>query len=76
MKIKIQKDNLPMKKFVTLLSLWEQKTAAITKQLPTITRIFMNPKIAKEMRFEGSVHLTDSIRWVHVDSFISLAYDE
>lgn len=66
---------LPMKKFVTLLSLCEQKTAAITKQFPTMTRILMKPKMAKEMRLLGSVHSTDSISWVHCDSFISFVDD-
>lgn len=66
---------VPMKKFVTLLSLCEQKTAAITRQLPTITRILMNPRMASEMRFLGSVHATDSISCVHCVSFISQVYD-
>lgn len=54
----------------------EQKTAAITKQLPTITRILMNPKIANEIMFLGSVHSTDSISWAHCVSFISLVCNE
>lgn len=65
---------LPMKKFVTLLSLWEQNTAAMTRQLPTITSISMNPRIAKDIRFFGSVHWTDSINWSHSVSFILLTF--
>lgn len=63
----------PIKKFVTLLSLWEQKTAAITKQLPTMTRISMKPNTANDIKFFGSVHSTDSISRAHSVSFISFA---
>lgn len=51
---------LTIKKFVTLRNLCEQNTAAITKQLPTITRTFMNAKNASDIKFPGSVHFTDS----------------
>jgi hypothetical protein len=64
---------LPMKKFVTLLSLWEQKTAAITKQLPTMTRISIKPSTANDIKFFGSVHCTESISCAHSVSFISFA---
>lgn len=62
---------LPMKKFVTLLSLCEQKTAAITKQFPTITRISIKPKTDNDIKCLGSVHSTDSMSRVHSVSFIS-----
>lgn len=51
---------LTMKKFVTLLNLWEQNTAAITKQLPTITKTFINARKASDTKFPGSVHFTES----------------
>lgn len=62
---------LPIKKLVTLLNLCEQNTAAITKQLPTITSILMKPKMANEIKFFGSVHSTDSINRAHCVIFIS-----
>lgn len=52
---------LTMKKLVTLLNLCEQKTAAITRQFPTITKTFMNPRQASESKFPGSVHFTESM---------------
>lgn len=52
---------LTIKKFVTLLSLCEQNTAAITKQLPTITNTFINARTASDTKFPGSVHFTESI---------------
>lgn len=51
---------LTMKKFVTLLNLWEQNTAAITKQLPTITKTFINARQVSDTKFVGSVHCTES----------------
>lgn len=54
-----------MKKFVTLLSLWEQKTAAITRQLPTITSTLMTASTANDTKFPGSVHSTASINFAH-----------
>lgn len=52
---------LTMKKFVTLLNLCEQNTAAMTRQLPTITNTFINAKNASEIKFSSSVHCTESI---------------
>lgn len=52
---------LTMKKFVTLRNLWEQNTAAITKQLPTITSTLINASTASDIKFPGSVHCTESI---------------
>lgn len=52
---------LTMKKLVTLRSLWEQNTAAITKQLPTITSTLINARQANDTKFPGSVHFTDSM---------------
>lgn len=52
---------LTIKKFVTLLNLCEQNTAAITKQLPTITKTLINARKANDTKFPGSVHFTESI---------------
>lgn len=52
---------LTMKKLVTLRNLWEQNTAAITKQLPTITKTFINARQASDTKFPGSVHFTESM---------------
>lgn len=52
---------LTMKKLVTLRSLWEQNTAAITKQLPTITNTLINARTASDTKFPGSVHFTESM---------------
>lgn len=52
---------LTMKKLVTFLNLCEQKTAAITRQLPTITNTLMNANTASDIKFPGSVHLTESM---------------
>lgn len=51
---------LTIKKFVTLRNLWEQNTAAITRQLPTMTSTLINANTANDIRLPGSVHLTDS----------------
>ncbi|GAB0086689.1 hypothetical protein DMENIID0001_007980 [Sergentomyia squamirostris] len=56
---------LTMKKLVTLRSLWEQKTAAITKQLPTITSTSMTANTVSDITFFGSVHSTPSINFAH-----------
>lgn len=52
---------LTMKKLVTLLNLCEQKTAAMTRQLPTITNTFINAKNASDIKFSSSVHCTELI---------------
>lgn len=52
---------LTMKKLVTLRNLCEQNTAAITKQLPTITNTFINARHASDNKFPGSVHFTESM---------------
>uniref|UniRef100_A0A2M4DFS4 Putative secreted protein n=1 Tax=Anopheles darlingi TaxID=43151 RepID=A0A2M4DFS4_ANODA len=63
-----------MKKLVTLLSLCEQSTAAITRQLPTMTSTLMNASTASETRLVGSVHWTDASRLAHSVSFIALGF--
>lgn len=52
---------LTIKKFVTLLNLCEQNTAAMTRQLPTITNTLINAKNASDIKFSNSVHCTESI---------------
>lgn len=51
---------LTMKKFVTLRSLCEQNTAAITKQLPTMTSTSINSSTLSDTILLGSVHCTYS----------------
>lgn len=63
---------LTIKKFVTLRNLCEQKTAAITKQLPTITSMSINIKIANDIKLAGFVHSTDACKALHCDSFMAL----
>lgn len=63
---------LTIKKFVTLRNLFEQKTAAITKRFPPITKTFINSSIASEIKFEGSVHFTDLIKLSHSVSFMAV----
>lgn len=63
---------LTIKKFVTLRNLVEQKTAAITKQFPPITKTFINSKMAKDIRLVGSVHTIDSINFSHSVSFMTI----
>uniref|UniRef100_A0A8W7PCS6 Uncharacterized protein n=1 Tax=Anopheles coluzzii TaxID=1518534 RepID=A0A8W7PCS6_ANOCL len=60
-----------MKKLVTLRSLCEQSTAAITRQLPTMTSTLMKASTASETRLVGSVHCTDASRLAHSDSFMA-----
>lgn len=50
---------LTIKKLVTFRNLCEQKTAAITKQLPTITSTLMNARKASESKLVGSVQFTE-----------------
>lgn len=52
---------LTIKKLVTLRNLCEQNTAAITRQLPTITNTLINARTASDNKFPGSVHFTDSM---------------
>lgn len=66
---------LTMKKFVTLRSLCEQNTAAITRQFPTITRTFMKASIAKDIIFPRSVHFTES-KSIHSVLFIARCHYE
>lgn len=64
---------LTMKKLVTLRNLFEQKTAAITRQLPPMTKTLMNSSMAREIRFAGSVHFTDLMRSSHSVSFMAVS---
>lgn len=63
---------LTMKKLVTLRNLFEQKTAAITRQLPPMTSTLINSSMAREIRFAGSVHFTDLMRSSHSVSFMAV----
>lgn len=63
---------LTIKKLVTLRSLFEQNTAAITKRLPPITKTLINSSIANEIKFEGSVHFTALIKLSHSVSFMAV----
>lgn len=70
--IKSATANDTMNKLVTERNFDEQKTAAITKQLPTITSTLINANIANEANSEGSVHETSSNKAAHADAFIVL----
>lgn len=56
-------------KLVTLLSLEEQKTAAMTRQLPTMTSTLMNTRTSNVATKAGSPHLTLSRRAAQAVSF-------
>jgi hypothetical protein len=58
-----------MKRFVTDLSLDEQKTAAMTRQLPTMTMTLMRASTDKERSNCGSPQLTASRSAAHADAF-------
>lgn len=62
-----------MNKFVTDLNFEEQKTAAITRQFPTITITLMRARMDNERSKCGSPQLTFFKRSAHSDAFITLA---
>lgn len=67
--IKSATANETMNRFVTDLSLDEQKTAAITRQLPTITITFMSASTANETKICGLPQVTFSSRAAHAVAF-------
>lgn len=58
-----------MNKLVTERSLDEQNTAAITRQLPTMTITLIKAKIDRDKSSWGSPQLTSSKRAAHADAF-------
>lgn len=61
--------NDTMNKFVTERNFDEQKTAAITKQLPTITNTLINANTANDINKSGSPQVTSSKRAAHAVAF-------
>lgn len=66
-----------MNKLVTLLNFEEQKTAAMTRQLPTMTSTLMMASTVRLANSEGSLHCTDSLSAAQALSFKELCiFDE
>lgn len=61
--------NETINRFVTERNFDEQKTAAITKQLPTMTITLIKAKIDNEINNSGSPHVTSSKRAAHAVAF-------
>lgn len=58
-----------MKRLVTDLNFDEQKTAAITRQLPTITITLISAKIERDVKRPGSLQFTSSKSAAQADAF-------